>query len=101
MTVVNIDANQGVSLPANSVPGLMHVYCVNASADFGISIVNQPPPYVWHHLTSGGMLTFQVDNFPVWVWNAGPSRIQLLYGALDVEGTPVADVPGAVALDSA
>jgi len=101
MTVINIDANSGVALPANTVPGLMHVYCVRQHADFGISVVNQPPPYTWHHLVAGDTRTFQVDNFAVWVWNNGPSRIQLLFGLLQLDGVPASDVDGATVLEHA
>jgi hypothetical protein len=92
--VINLDANQGIHLPAGAVPGLMHVYCVNTTATFGISIYNPPPPWTMHQLTAGHMVTFQVDGFDVWVYNLGPSRIQLLY--IEVfQGKSVSEVPGA------
>lgn len=92
--VINLDANQGVHLPAGTVPDLMHVYCVNTTATFGISIHNQPPPWTVHQLTAGNMLTFQVDRLEVWVYNWGPSRIQLLYAEV-FHGKSVDEVPGA------
>jgi hypothetical protein len=99
MAVINLDANQGIAIPANVVPGLMHVYCVGpAPATFGISIYNPPPPLTPHQLTPGHMLTFQVDNFPVWVYNAGPSRIQLLYGMV-FEGVSPNEVNGVDSFD--
>lgn len=95
MTVVNVPANSGVQLPQRAVPGLMHVYCVGPGpATFGITIYNPPPPYMWHQLTAGNMLTFQVDNYAAWVFNQGPSGIQLLYGAV-FEGQSIEDVEGA------
>jgi hypothetical protein len=100
MPVINVDANQGVHLPAGTIPGLMHVYCVNTTATFGISIVNPPPPYVWHFLTAGHMLTFQVDGYDVWIFNNGPSRIQLL-SMVEFEGISIEEVKGAVELSEA
>ncbi|MBL8150754.1 MAG: hypothetical protein JNN15_12590 [Blastocatellia bacterium] len=95
MAVVNVPANTGVHLNAGQVPGLMYVYCVGpAMATFGISIVNPPPPYVWHQLAAGHMLTFQVDGFDCWVENNGPSTIQLLYNTT-FEGKEVREVEGA------
>lgn len=84
MAVINLLSGQSIDLPAEAVPGLMHVYCVGPnSATFGISVVNAPPPYTSHHLAAGNTLTFQIDRFPVWIINNGPSKIQLLY----VDGT--------------
>ena len=100
MAVVNVDANSGVALPVDTVPGLMHVYVISTYADFGISIYNAPPPYTWHHVVAGDMRTFQVDNFAVWVWNNGPSRIQLLYADLELEGISVHEAAGLVPLDA-
>ncbi len=101
MAVVNVDAGHGVNLPAGTVPGLMHVYCVGPTpATFGISIVNPPPPYLWHNLAAGHMLTFQVDGYAVWVFNNGPSRIQLLYDAV-FEGKSIDEVEGAVRINKA
>jgi len=101
MSVINVDPNSGVHLPANTVPGLMHVYCVGpANATFGISIVNAPPPYTWHTLAAGHTLSFQVDNFPVWVFNQGPSKIQLLFGT-PLDGSEIeGEIKGAKVLSS-
>jgi hypothetical protein len=99
--VINIDPNHGVSLPAGTVPGLMHVYCVNTTATFGISIYNPPPPWIWHQLSAGHMLTFQVDRFAVWVFNNGPSRIQLLYPDFLLEGKSIGEVEGAIPINRA
>jgi len=95
MSVVNVTANQGVSFNANAVEGLMHVYCMGPGpATFGITIVNPPPPYIQHQIAAGNMLSFQVDGYPVWVFNNGPSTIQLLYGQL-YSGQSIDETEGA------
>lgn len=99
--VINVNPNQGVALPAGAIQGLMHVYCVSAVATFGIAIVNAPPPYVWHQLNAGHMLDFQVDGYPVWVYNNGPSRIQLLDPSQAFEGKSIDEVEGALLIDQA
>ena len=103
MTVVNVPANHTEHLPANTVPGLMHVYCVGpGQAEFGIAIKvsNKQPPYTYHTFSAGGHLTFQIDNLETWVKNDGPSRIQLLYGSTR-EGDSIADTKGATAITEA
>jgi hypothetical protein len=76
----------------------MHVYCVGPGpATFDISIMNPPPPMTQHQINQGQTLTFQVDDFAVWVTNQGPSRIQLLYGVA-VDGQAIEDTEHAVPL---
>ncbi len=99
--VININPNQGVALPAGAIQGIMHVYCVNSMTTFGIAIVNPPPPYVWHQLNAGHMLDFQVDGFAVWVYNNGPSRIQLLDPNQVFEGKSIGEVEGAILINQA
>ena len=99
MAVVNVTANQGTNLAQGVVEGLMHVYCMGPGpATFGISIVNPPPPYVNHQINAGNMLTFQVDGYPTWVFNNGPSTIQLLYNQA-FEGRAISEVEGAIPFD--
>jgi hypothetical protein len=99
MAVVNVTANQGVSLGAGTVQGLMHVYCMGPGpATVGITIAAPPPPFVNHHITPGNMVTFQVDRYAVWVYNNGPSTIQLLYNQA-FQGKAIHEVEGAVPID--
>lgn len=99
MTVVNLNAGQGHHFRPGDVPGFLNVYCVDAPyADFAIAIVNPNGP-VWHRIRRGDMRTFQVDGFPAWVFNQGPSRVQLLYVPLELEGVSVEDIEGATAWD--
>jgi hypothetical protein len=100
--VINVAPNNGVHLAEGVAPGLMHVYCVGPGpAQFGIAIVNPPPPWVWHHLAAGHMLTFQVDGYQAWVFNNGPSRIQLLVADPLLDAVEIADVVGASPIESA
>lgn len=102
MPVINLNANQGVHLGAGTVPGLMHVYCVGPGpATFGISVYNAPPPYTWHQLAAGHMLAFQVDGFDAWVFNNGPSRVQLLVADLALDGEEAGALPGTEQLSAA
>ncbi|MEM1203212.1 MAG: hypothetical protein AAGN66_08285 [Acidobacteriota bacterium] len=96
MTVINVNQGQTVHLAAGTVPGNMNVYCVGPGpATFGITIVNPPPPFTMHHLIAGHMLTFQVDGFPAWVQNQGPSKIQLLFTANEFDADSLDEIEGA------
>lgn len=94
MAVINVPANTAVQIAQGQVPSLMHVYCVGPNpVTFGISIVNPPPPYIWHNLAAGHFLSFQVDGFQTWVQNNGPSMIQLLY-TTTFEGLAIEEAEG-------
>src|SRR4051812_21388662 len=103
MAVLNIDPNSGAHFGPGEVHGLANVYCVGPGAsNFGIKIMAPPPPpWTMHNLQAGHMITFQVDDLELWLYNWGPSRIQLLYNP-DEEGMPgarsVEEAEGAEAL---
>ena len=84
MTVVNVDPNKGAKIDANQVPGKMHVYDtghpVGGTTRYGLSIGENVPTF--HDITPGDTDTYTVNNQEVLFYNNGPSKLQLLYGAV-------------------
>ncbi len=76
--VVNVPAGGNANIPANTIPGTMHVYVVGpANAAYSVQVGNGPN---WNYnRPAGDTESVHVNNAAVSVGNIGPSRIQLLY----------------------
>jgi hypothetical protein len=79
---VTLHAKNGQSFAAGTFPvdNNMIVLVTGAGgshARYGIAIKNPPPPYVWYDHTAGGENVYHIDGQAVWVFNEGPSDIQV------------------------
>ncbi|MBV9444539.1 MAG: hypothetical protein JO345_01360 [Streptosporangiaceae bacterium] len=102
MAIVNVPAGSGAHIRSGAIKNILTVYCVGPEpATFGISIHNPPPPYIWHHIAPGNAVAFQIDEFEIWVFNKGPSTIQLLYQPRDSEASSVDETEDVSVIESA
>ena len=103
MPVIDVQPNAGLHLEEGFAEGLVHVYCTGPGpAQVGIALINPPPPLTMHHIAQGDMRTFQAMGDQVWIWNFGPSRVQVITpDGLLLEGAAVEEVDGADLLTSA
>src|SRR5215831_6188060 len=92
MAVINVNPGKGVKIDAGTIPTLMHVYNVGPSDDptrYGITVGPDGPTF--HDIQKGHTDTYTVNRAEVRLYNNGPDRLQLLYGAVQ----EVKDVDGA------